>query len=335
MKNESFDSKVLSRADVSGSIKELTFNTEGVLHYLVYKNADGIIVVYTNDSSTTTVKSDDNNVVTVPTPKATAVPTPNKSTPTPQPTVQPTIQPENKLSITIVKVNSITDDEITGASLVIKQNDTVVATLDSSKSTNTVALPAGEYVLHEESAPPHYLKADDIHFSIKAGKKNKLELSGSSSEGYSKNNKIIMKDPPVTQKIVFWAADTNKQPINGITLQITGDLGNRDDPNTPDIKEDDTKWISAASAGHTLDIPLTPGKEYMFCWDKDNNSNPDYNAQNTIKVKITVNSDGSLKFTGEEFDDTKGNYYIEESNGFTNINLVFPKKKSGKKRKVL
>lgn len=66
---------ILSRADVSGSVEELTFNTEGVLHYLVYKNADGIIVVYTNDSSTTTVKSDDNNVVTVPTPKATDAPT--------------------------------------------------------------------------------------------------------------------------------------------------------------------------------------------------------------------------------------------------------------------
>ena len=61
-------------AEVDGSVKTLTFNSNGQLLYLVYTSTDGIQVVYTNSGSKASVKTDD-NFVAVPTPKATDAPT--------------------------------------------------------------------------------------------------------------------------------------------------------------------------------------------------------------------------------------------------------------------
>lgn len=61
-------------AEVDGSVKTLTFNSNGQLLYLVYTSTDGIQVVYTNSGSKASVKNDD-DFVAVPTPKATDAPT--------------------------------------------------------------------------------------------------------------------------------------------------------------------------------------------------------------------------------------------------------------------
>lgn len=61
-------------AEVDGSVKTLTFNSNGQLLYLVYTSTDGTQVVYTNSGSKASVKNDD-DFVAVPTPKATDAPT--------------------------------------------------------------------------------------------------------------------------------------------------------------------------------------------------------------------------------------------------------------------
>lgn len=194
---------ILSRADVGGSVEELTFNTEGMLHYLVYKSADGIIVVYTNDSSTTTVKSDDNNVVTVPTPKATAVPTPTvapSSTTTPEPsntaTPQPTATAKPKPTVTPLPGVSQGDmifyiknqdapgdnDGIPGVEFELLVNDgtnKVVGTATSDKDgmisfkvnldrtgNSPHPYPTGNYILRAKSWPTGYQQIFDINFTV-------------------------------------------------------------------------------------------------------------------------------------------------------------------------
>lgn len=56
-------------AEVDGSIKTLTFNSNGQLLYLVYTSTDGIQVVYTNAGTTASVNIGSDEAVVVPTPK--------------------------------------------------------------------------------------------------------------------------------------------------------------------------------------------------------------------------------------------------------------------------
>ena len=319
--NKEVTAQVLAEANVNGTISQMTYNTSGQLLYLVYTSADNIQVVYTNDGTTASVDTGD-NTVTVPTPQ-----------PTTQP--EPSVPPENvkKLKIKVVKVNSVTGEKITGASLVIKQGNTIVATLNPDDATNEVELPEGDYVLHEESAPAHYLKAADISFSVVKDGKD-LKLTGGSSTTDSDNKRIVMKDPPVTKKIIFWAADTDKKHIDGIALKITGDLGNRDNQDTNE-KEDDTEWISSSSVGHTLDIPLTPGKSYEFRIDSNKTSNSNYDTSGNVKVRINVDANGNMTFDGTLFDGKTGDYFIETVGDVTHVNLVFPKKAPSKNGQLI
>lgn len=313
--------QVIVQAGVGGKVSEMTYNTSGQVLYLVYTSVDGIQVVYTATGSTASVDADDKEI-SVPTPQPTAEPTP-------EPTATP--KPEDKLKIKVIKEDSITGGKITGATLVIKQGSNTVATLDSKQSTNELELPVGEYVLHEEQAPAHYLKAEDINFSI-IKEENKLKLSGSNSGIDSNNHRITMKDPPVTKKIVFWAADTDRNPIGGIALKITGKLGNRDNPDTPE-KETDTYWISSSSEGHTLDIPLTPNNTYQFRIDNDKTSDSNYDTSDNVKVDIKVDANGNMTFDGVLFENGKGNYFTKTDTtdpDVTHVYLVFPKKKPSK-----
>lgn len=56
-------------AEVDGSVKTLTFNSNGQLLYLVYTSTDGIQVVYTNAGTTASVNIGSDEAVVVPTPK--------------------------------------------------------------------------------------------------------------------------------------------------------------------------------------------------------------------------------------------------------------------------
>lgn len=56
-------------AEVDGSVKTLTFNSNGQLLYLVYTSTNGIQVVYTNAGTTASVNIGSDEAVVVPTPK--------------------------------------------------------------------------------------------------------------------------------------------------------------------------------------------------------------------------------------------------------------------------
>uniref|UniRef100_UPI002AC8B9B8 VaFE repeat-containing surface-anchored protein n=1 Tax=Acutalibacter intestini TaxID=3093659 RepID=UPI002AC8B9B8 len=74
-----------------------------------------------------------------------------------------------KTQIVISKVDSVTGKELTGAKLEIRDKDGKVLeswTTDGKPHTMD-RLPAGEYVLHEASAPNGYLLAEDVKFTVK------------------------------------------------------------------------------------------------------------------------------------------------------------------------
>uniref|UniRef100_UPI002AC99CB3 VaFE repeat-containing surface-anchored protein n=1 Tax=Acutalibacter intestini TaxID=3093659 RepID=UPI002AC99CB3 len=74
-----------------------------------------------------------------------------------------------KTQIVISKVDSVTGKELTGAKLEIRDKDgKVVESWTTDGKPHTIEkLPAGEYVLHEASAPNGYLLAEDVKFTVK------------------------------------------------------------------------------------------------------------------------------------------------------------------------
>lgn len=98
--------------------------------------------------------------------------------------------------IVISKVDSATGKELAGAKLEIKDKDgKVVESWTSTDKPHTIAkLPAGEYTLHEVSAPKGYELAKDIKFTV-----------DDSTDGIT----IVMKD----------------KPTNTTTTPNTGDRG--------------------------------------------------------------------------------------------------------------
>ena len=187
-------------AEVDGSVKTLTFNSNGQLLYLVYTSVDGIQVVYTNSGSSATVKDND-NVVVVPTPKATAVPTPTvapSSTTTPEPSNTATPQPTATAKPTVTPLPGVSqgdmifyiknqdapgdNDGIPGVEFELLVNDgtnKVVGTATSDKDgmisfkvnldgtgNSPHPYPTGNYILRAKSWPTGYQQIFDINFTV-------------------------------------------------------------------------------------------------------------------------------------------------------------------------
>lgn len=301
-------------AEVDGSVKTLTFNSNGQLLYLVYTSTDGIQVVYTNSGSKASVKNDDDFVV-VPTPKATDAPTP---TVTPRPTVEPTAEPtatpaSKTIEINFVKKDSYTDKYLDGAQLQIV-NTITRAVVDSWQTDKNHAhkckLPAGSYRLDEISAPQYYEKASSISFSIVTSGKNGKDLSLNCASPYkTADREITMVDNIKTTNLVFWAADEAHNDLSGIPLPLTGDnLGSRD------LTE--TQWVSDKSQGHKLEVPLKPGT-YTFSVNSSSKLPSEYYVP--LWVKITVDEKGTAVVTdhsnGADKRDTDldGDAYIDDN----------------------
>ena len=301
-------------AEVDGSVKTLTFNSNGQLLYLVYTSTDGIQVVYTNSGSKASVKNDDDFVV-VPTPKATAVPTPTVAPrPTVEPTAEPTATPASKtIEINFVKKDSYTDKYLDGAQLQIV-NTITSAVVDSWQTDKNHAhkckLPAGSYRLDEISAPQYYEKASSISFSIVTSGKNGKDLSLNCASPYkTADREISMVDNIKTTNLVFWAADEAHNDLSGIPLTLTGDnLGSRD------LTE--TQWVSDKSQGHKLEVPLKPGT-YTFSVNSSSKLPSEYYVP--LWVKITVDEKGAAVVTdhsnGADKRDTDldGDAYIDDN----------------------
>lgn len=88
-----------------------------------------------------------------------------------------------KTKIVISKVDSVTGKELAGAKLEIRDKDgKVIESWTTDGKSHTIdSLPAGEYVLHEVSAPDGYLLAEDVKFTVK-----------DTDEGVT----VVMKDRP-------------------------------------------------------------------------------------------------------------------------------------------
>ena len=187
-------------AEVDGSVKTLTFNSNGQLLYLVYTSTDGIQVVYTNSGSKASVKNDD-DFVAVPTPKATDAPTPtvapsstttpepsNTATPQPTATAKPAVTPLPGVSqgdmIFYIKNQDATGDDggIPGVEFELLVNDgtnKVVGTATSDKDgmisfkvnldrtgNSPHPYPTGNYILRAKSWPTGYQQIFDINFTV-------------------------------------------------------------------------------------------------------------------------------------------------------------------------
>ena len=120
-----------------------------------------------------------------------------------------------KEAINITKLDSNTNEYVSGAVLVIK--DLEGKTIDRWTTTNEshyVSLEEGEYILIEESAPNGYvLNKEGIHIKVDA--ENNLYIKNAAGE-YVKANGVIMYNTP-EEKIVV--------PKTGLTSTLTYVIG--------------------------------------------------------------------------------------------------------------
>ncbi|WP_407082855.1 SpaA isopeptide-forming pilin-related protein, partial [Streptococcus pneumoniae] len=191
----------------------------------------------------------------------TAVAEGNKLTVTDQtkPVTPPSPEEPEAQEVHFSKVN-VGGEEIAGAEIHIKQDDTVVASwVSEAGKTHTLKLKPGHYIFHEAVAPGGYLAVTDIHFSVdETGQVTVTDVNGNTA--VAEGNKLTVTDQtkPVTppspeepeaQEVHFSKVNVGGEEIAGAEIHI---------------KQDDTvvaSWVSEAGKTHTL--KLKPG-HYIF-----------------------------------------------------------------------
>ncbi|VIU10117.1 putative surface anchored protein [Streptococcus pneumoniae] len=191
----------------------------------------------------------------------TAVAEGNKLTVTDQtkPVTPPSPEEPGAQEVHFSKVN-VGGEEIAGAEIHIKQDDTVVASwVSEAGKTHTLKLKPGHYIFHEAVAPGGYLAVTDIHFSVdETGQVTVTNVNGNTA--VAEGNKLTVTDQtkPVTppspeepgaQEVHFSKVNVGGEEIAGAEIHI---------------KQDDTvvaSWVSEAGKTHTL--KLKPG-HYIF-----------------------------------------------------------------------
>ena len=120
----------------------------------------------------------------------------------------------SKEAIIVSKLDSETNEYVSGAKLVIKNKEgKVIATWTTAKESHYVSLEEGEYVLTEESAPAGYeLNKESIYFKVDAD--GNLYLKDAKGE-YSLANGIIMYDD----------AEVIEVPATGLSSTLTYIVG--------------------------------------------------------------------------------------------------------------
>ncbi|VIY62696.1 putative surface anchored protein [Streptococcus pneumoniae] len=110
------------------------------------------------------------------------------------------------------KVN-VGGEEIAGAEIHIKQDDTVVASwVSEAGKTHTLKLKPGHYIFHEAVAPGGYLAVTDIHFSVdETGQVTVTNVNGNTA--VAEGNKLTVTDQ---------SADKDKQDKLPNTGETTG-----------------------------------------------------------------------------------------------------------------
>jgi len=120
----------------------------------------------------------------------------------------------SKEAINISKLDSDTNEYVSGADLIIKNNKgEVVANWTTGKESHYVSLEEGEYVLSEKTAPNGYeLNSDSIYFKVDAD--GNLYIKGANGE-YNAANGIIM----------YNKAEEIEVPATGLSSMLTYVIG--------------------------------------------------------------------------------------------------------------
>ncbi|VKQ51169.1 collagen-binding protein A [Streptococcus pneumoniae] len=144
----------------------------------------------------------------------TAVAEGNKLTVTDQtkPVTPPSPEEPGAQEVHFSKVN-VGGEEIAGAEIHIKQDDTVVASwVSEAGKTHTLKLKPGHYIFHEAVAPGGYLAVTDIHFSVdETGQVTVTNVNGNTA--VAEGNKLTVTDQ---------SADKDKQDKLPNTGETTG-----------------------------------------------------------------------------------------------------------------
>lgn len=178
-----------------------------------------------------------------------------------------TLSLTTQTKVTISKLDIANDEELTGATLVVKDSDGKV--VDTWVSGNTpheiTGLPFGTYTLTETIAPDGYVKSEEsITFTLSA---DKLEASA-----------VMYNSAETPTKVVISKQDiTDGKELPGAHLVLKDEDGNIID-----------EWVSG-DVPHEIE-GLEPGKEYTLT----ETIAPDGYILNEETIEFTVNDDGTV-----------------------------------------
>ncbi len=195
------------------------------------------------------------------------------------------------ITVKISKTDSVTGQELEGATLVVKSGDNTIKTIETTGSIETINIPAGTYTLKETKAPSGYiLSTEEITFVVEAD--GKIKIDGKEVTTIvmknTANSIMISKTDSVTGKGVKGAILVIKQNGN-VVKEIETDINP-----TP--------------------ISLKPG-EYTI----EETEAPSGYIKNTEVIKFTITDDNKIEIGGKETN------YVEMKN---DPMLVYISKKS-------
>lgn len=178
-----------------------------------------------------------------------------------------TLEISAKTKVTISKLDIANDEELEGATLVIKDADgKVVDTWVSGKEAHVIEnLPFGTYTLTETIAPDGYVRSEEtISFTLSA---DKLEASA-----------VMYNSKKAPTKVVISKQDiTTGEELPGAHLVLKDKDGNIID-----------EWVSGDKP-HEI-TSLKPGETYILT----ETLQPDGYVLNTESIEFTVNEDGTV-----------------------------------------
>ena len=172
-----------------------------------------------------------------------------------------------KTKVTISKLDIANDEELEGATLVIKDaSGKVVDTWVSGKEAHVIEnLPFGTYTLTETIAPDGYVLSEEtISFTLSA---DKLEASAVMYNSKKAPTKVIISKQDIT----------TGEELPGAHLVLKDKDGNIID-----------EWVSGDKP-HEL-TSLKPGETYILT----ETLQPDGYVLNTESIEFTVNEDGTV-----------------------------------------
>lgn len=188
----------------------------------------------------------------------------------------------DKIEIVISKKDITGSKEVTGATLVIKKDNTEVLKWVSDGTEKMVSLDTGEYTLEETIAPEGYkLNTEKITFKVNA--------NGTVTVGGTVVDKVVMKNTPFYVMISKLGIDKDKQ-LEGVTLKITDKEGKLD-------KDLDGKSLTWTSSSKEERFRLAPGSYILTEIEAPRG----YELSDAV-IEFTITEDGKILYDKQEAD---------------------------------